>query len=84
MTRDYITHPVTRHIEPVTLPPLRSLREVNIQAEALRSALSRFLAGTDQPGQLLAAMLEHGPLLCQHDAARAGIEERNKEFSDGD
>ena len=82
--RDYLTHPQTRHINPVTLPPLRSVRDVNIAAEALRTALGRFLAGTDQPGQLLAAMLENAPLLCRYDEARAGMEDRNKEFGDGE
>lgn len=80
--RDYITDPQTRRIEPVTLPLLRSVRDVNIAAEALRTALGRFLAGTDQPGQLLAAMLEHGPVLCKHDAARAGMAERELDNAD--
>lgn len=84
MSRDYTTDPQTRRVEPVTLPPLRSVRQVNIEPEALRTALGRFLAGTDQPGELLAAMLQHGPLLCRFDSQRAGYQQRAEEFSDGD
>lgn len=77
--RDYVTDPRTGYMLP---PSYKTRPAINTHAEALRSALGRFLAGTDQPGQLLAAIVEHGPTLCRHDAARAGMAERELDNAD--
>lgn len=77
--RDYVTDPRTGYMLP---PSYKTRPAINVHAEALRNALGRFLAGTDQPGQLLAAMLEHGPVLCKFDSERAGWADREIDNAD--
>ena len=51
-------------------------------AEELRFALGRFLAGTDQPGQVFAAIVAHGPILCKYDKERERSAERAVSHAD--